>query len=128
MSKPSKCPGCHTSGSLYANISVPFDLDWKRDGYEIGTRSDSDFYLPSAPDSDSICGCGNCGWEGEFRELKVPMSEFVVTLKWATPDGDVDADVIEQRAKLMAELCSKMGANSHDKVTVTSVTTEGENE
>ena len=128
MSKPSKCPGCHTSDGLYANIPVPFDLDWKRGGYEIGQRSDSDFYLPSSPDRDTTCGCGNCGWEGRFDELKVPMSEFVVTLKWTTPDGDVDADVIEQRAKLMAELMNKMHVDRRDVVKVTSVTAEGENE
>mgnify|MGYP003526613610 FL=1 len=126
MSKPSKCPSCGSNEALYANIKVPYDLDWRGGEYRVGKRSDNDFYLPSSPDRDATCGCGNCGWEGAFRELKVPMAEFTVTLKWTTPDGDVDTDVIEQRAKLMAELCSKMGANIHDKVTVTSVTAEGE--
>lgn len=127
MTKPHTCPNCGTHDTLFVNLLVPYELKWRSNGEaRIGGRTESDFYLPSAPDRDTPAGCGNCGWEGQFSELKLPVTAYTVTLCWETTEtedgnGNTGADAIEARVKRMLALYAASGANIHDKLTVVSV-------
>lgn len=129
MTKPHTCPKCNTHDGLYVNLSIPYELKWRNGEARIGDRTDNiDVWLPSTPERDTPAGCGNCGWEGQFNELKLPTTAYTVTLCWETLDtetadgnGNTGADAINERVKRMLALYAASGANIHDKLSIINV-------
>ena len=87
------CPTCGNEDCLAVEVKVEYDLNWRNDEYVIGKKTENDYYLPSTPDSDSICSCGACGWQGHFRELKAPKFRYEIKIYLDMPD-DKPAELI----------------------------------
>lgn len=89
------CPQCGQDDCLSVDVNVPYELNWRNGGYEVGAKL-SDFWVPDRPDGDSHCTCGNCGWEGEFRELKKVQHKYQIILELNLEDEAPNDGVLEQ--------------------------------
>lgn len=77
--KQAVCPECGTHDCLSVEVKVSYEMRWRDERYVVGVKCDGT-YLPTYPAEEAQCSCGNCGWEGEFKELKDPTLRYVATV------------------------------------------------
>lgn len=89
------CPKCGQDDGLSVEVKIDHELVWRGSSYGIGKRALTGFYLPTHPEKNDLCTCGNCGWQGPVSDLKVIKRRYEIKLHLETTD-EVNAEGLQE--------------------------------